>query len=59
MRSPWNANVSSNRLEVDLIVQGQGALIPIEIKLTATPLPHGATAMPWHEFPNWLNQQTG
>ena len=84
---------SHDGLEVDLIVQGQGALIPIEIKLTATPqpqhteslrrfralagenqcsagalvcrvpqaqpLPHGVTALPWQEFPGWLNRQIG
>ncbi|MCL2831434.1 MAG: ATP-binding protein [Betaproteobacteria bacterium] len=82
---------SHDGLEVDLIVQGKGALIPVEIKLTMTPqpqhteslrrfralageeqcrpgilvcrvpqtqpLPHGMTAMPWQEFPLWLNQQ--
>ena len=82
---------SHDGLEVDLIVQGKGGLIPIEIKLTATPQPqhteslrrfralagekqceagvlvcrvpkpqplaHGATAMPWREFPLWLGRK--
>lgn len=82
---------SHDGLEVDLIVQGKDQLIPIEIKLTATPqtqhteslrrfrslagedrchagvlvcrvpqaqpLPHGPTALPWQEFPLWLEQQ--
>lgn len=77
--------------EVDLIIQAGGKLIPVEIKLTATPgtlhaaglkkfrgiagedttepgivvcrvareqpLPYGVTAIPWQQFPSWLEQR--
>lgn len=80
---------SHDGLEVDLLVQAQGKLWPVEIKLTATPtpqhlrpmekfialagaeagspgllvcqvpksraLPGGHLAIPWHDFPKWLD----
>lgn len=80
---------SHDGLEVDLLVDIGGKLVPIEIKLTATPaaghtepierfkkvagkraattgllvcrvtkqrsLPAGHLAMPWQEFPAWLD----
>jgi predicted AAA+ superfamily ATPase len=82
---------SHDGLEVDLIMQSQGRLIPVEIKLTTTPqpahleslrrfrilageescepgilvcrvaeeqpLPFGITAIPWRQFPPWLQQK--
>ena len=81
---------SHDGLEVDLVLQLQGKLIPIEIKLTATPtlkhleplnqfkalagpegssegvlicrvekpnpLPQNNLALPWQEFPSWLQE---
>ncbi|MDD5674028.1 MAG: ATP-binding protein [Chitinivibrionales bacterium] len=80
---------SSDGLEVDLLIEAQGKIFPVEIKQTATPslkhgenlaklqllmgndlgdkgtivccvnerrmLPGGVTALPWQEFPAWVN----
>jgi len=82
---------SHDGLEVDLLIRIADRLVPVEIKLTATPtprhvqplerfkhlagptatpqgllvcrasqprpLPHGHLALPWHEFPNWLQEK--
>lgn len=78
--------------EVDLVISAHGKLIPVEIKMTATPtmrhadplrkfaaltgteaapgllvcrvrektqLPGGHFALPWHEFPAWLERRIG
>ena len=80
---------SHDGLEVDLIIRVNGRLLPVEIKLTATPssgflaplnkfkamagkdasdtgvlvcrtetiqqMPHGNLALPWQQFPAWLD----
>lgn len=77
--------------EVDLLIRAADKLLPVEVKLTATPtsrhtqplerfrelagdtaaehgvlvcrtaerrpLPHGHLALPWHEFPGWLEEK--
>ncbi|MEW6750620.1 MAG: ATP-binding protein [Candidatus Latescibacterota bacterium] len=82
---------SHDGLEVDLLVQAEGRLWPVEIKRTATPtsrhlapmdrflalagaeagrhgllvcqtpepraLPGGHQAIPWHRFPDWLQER--
>ena len=81
---------SRDQLEVDLLVRRGDRLIPIEIKLSASPtprhalplsrfaelagsepgvvvcrvpearpLPSGRTALPWRDFPAWLEEQVG
>jgi predicted AAA+ superfamily ATPase len=82
---------SQDGVEVDLVLPLAGRLVPVEIKLTATPtlrhgevlgkfrelaggkaaptgllvcnvrerldLPAGNVALPWHEFPAWMNRE--
>lgn len=81
---------SQGGLEVDLLLPLHGRLVPVEIKLTATPSPHhlrplrqfrqlagdiaapgllvcripeprpmpgGDLALPWQQFPSWLDDQ--